>query len=248
MDFSVLLQPENLVALATLTALEIVLGIDNIVFISILSGKLPLEQQAKARRLGLIVAMISRLMLVFTLSWVIKLDKPFVEVLGHGISGKDLILLIGGLFLIAKATKEIYEKMEEHHTKEEDAHVPKKISFTSILVQILFLDLVFSIDSVITAVGMVKDVSVMAVSIVVAVGVMLIFAEAISKFIEAHPSLKMVALSFLLTVGVMLLAEGTGQHINKGYIYFAMAFSLFVEMLNIKTGSRGKKKVTTGAG
>ena len=224
---------ENLVALLTLSALEIVLGIDNIVFISILTGKLAPEQQPKARQIGLGLAMGSRVLLLLTLSWVAKLTTPLFGLWGNEISGRDLTLLLGGLFLIAKATWEIHDKLEgaEHELAGRTRARP---SFASILAQIIVLDVVFSLDSVITAVGMSRSPAVMITAVIVAVLVMMVFAGRISGFIERHPTLKMLALSFLLLIGVMLLAEGFGKHVEKGYIYAAMTFSLFVEMLNIR--------------
>jgi predicted tellurium resistance membrane protein TerC len=229
---SELLTTQNLIALLTLTLLEVVLGIDNIVFISILTGKLPLAERARARRIGLALAMLMRVGLLFALSWVMKLTDPVFAVAGHAISGRDMILLGGGLFLIAKATWEIHDKLEGA----EHAHGSgkKAVTFGSVIVQILVLDIVFSLDSVITAVGMAQHLSIMVIAVVVAVGVMLVFAGAVGDFVERHPTVKMLALSFLILIGVMLVAEGLGQHIPKGYVYFAMAFSLLVEMLNLR--------------
>ncbi len=223
---------ENLIALATLTALEIVLGIDNIVFISILTGKLHPNRRAAGRRIGLALAMGMRILLLLAITWVMRLTQPLFELFGHGFSGRDLILLIGGLFLIAKSTYEIHDKLEgaEHAQAGKIVHA----SFLSVVVQIIVLDLIFSLDSVITAVGMAREIYVMIAAVVIAVGVMMVFAGAVSSFIERHPTFKMLALSFLLLIGVMLTVEGVGQHINKGYIYFAMAFSLFVELLNVR--------------
>jgi len=222
---------EVLVALVTLTAMEIVLGIDNVVFISILTGRLPTEQAALARRLGLSLALLMRIGLLLAISWVMSLTQPLF-VLVRPFSGRDLILLGGGLVLIAKATWEIFDKLEAVH--EEHAPAPTRGALVMVIGQILVMDIVFSLDSVITAVGMANDVWVMVTAMVVAVGVMLLSAGAISRFVEAHPSVKILALSFLLLIGVMLVAEGTGQHVGKGYIYAAMAFSLFVEMLNLR--------------
>ena len=226
-----LLTTENLVALLTLTLLEVVLGIDNIVFISILTGKLPPDQRAKGRRIGLALAMLMRIGLLFALSWVMKLTTPLFSALGREISGRDLILLGGGLFLIAKATWEIHDKLEGG---EHGSATPKKVSFRSVIFQIMLLDIVFSLDSVITAVGMARHIAVMIIAVVVAVGVMLVFANAIGDFVERHPTIKMLALSFLILIGVMLVGEGLGKHIEKGYVYFAMAFSLLVEILNMR--------------
>ena len=226
-----LTNPEIWIALVTLTALEIVLGIDNVVFISILSAKLPLAQQARARRVGLALAMLMRIALLFSLTWIIRLTAPLFSVIGHEISGRDLILLLGGLFLLAKSTHEIHQKLEG-----QEGHVSTRTaaSFGSVLVQILLLDIVFSLDSVITAVGMVDEIAIMVAAVVIAVGFMLVFARPISSFVERHPTVKMLALSFLLLIGFALVAEGFDQHIPKGYIYFAMAFSLGVEMLNLR--------------
>ncbi len=222
--------PAIWIAFLTLTSLEIVLGIDNIVFISILAGKLPREQQAKARRVGLALAMITRILLLLTLAWIVKLTTPLFEVLGKGISGRDLILILGGLFLVAKSTTEIHHKLEGEDRTEVGVHP----SFRSVIIQILILDVVFSLDSVITAVGMVKEVGVMIAAVITAVGVMMFAAAPIGRFVDVHPTVKMLALSFLLLIGVTLIAEGFGQHISKGYIYFAMGFSIFVEMLNLR--------------
>lgn len=224
-------------ALLTLTVLEIVLGIDNIIFISILSAKLPGSQQQRARQLGLGLAMFVRILLLLSLSWLIGLTAPWFTVLGEAISGRDLILGLGGLFLLGKATFEIHDKLEG------DTHGPARAAatFASVIVQILLLDIVFSLDSVITAVGMADDLWVMIVAIVVAVGIMLIAAESVSAFVERHPTVKMLALSFLLLIGVSLVAEAFDQHIPKGYIYFAMAFSVLVEMLNLRV--RGSQPV-----
>jgi predicted tellurium resistance membrane protein TerC len=223
--------PQAWIGLLTLTSLEIVLGIDNVVFISILAGKLPSAQQAGARRTGLLLAMIARIVLLFSLSWVIGLTAPLFAVFGHPVSGRDLVMIVGGLFLIAKATHEVHEKLEGHTGGKSERVAP---SYAAVLVQILLLDIVFSLDSVITAVGMVSQIGVMVVAVVLAVGFMMVFAGTISGFVERHPTVKMLALSFLLMIGVMLMAEGFGQHIPKGYVYFAMAFSVFVEALNIR--------------
>jgi predicted tellurium resistance membrane protein TerC len=222
---------ENAIALATLASLEIVLGIYNIVFISILVAKLPKARQAAARRIGLLLAMGMRIALLLAISWVMGLTETLFAVLGHAFTGRDLILLVGGLFLVAKATYEIHDKLEGGH---HDASAPRAAGFGSILVQIMLLDIVFSLDSVITAVGMAQHVEIMIAAVVIAVGVMMVFAGRIGTFIERHPTLKMLALSFLLLIGVVLIADGFGQHVSKGYIYFAMAFSLFVEVMNIR--------------
>ncbi|HZM00785.1 MAG TPA: TerC family protein [Planctomycetota bacterium] len=233
---------ENLVALLTLTALEIVLGIDNVVFISILSGKLPPEQRDRARRIGLGGAMLMRIGLLLTLSWIMKLTAPLFSPFGHTISGRDLILLLGGLFLIGKATFEIHERVEGHGVA--GAGHAKRVSLRMIVFQIMLLDVVFSLDSVITAVGMARSLAVMVAAVIIAVGVMLVFARPVGDFVEHHPTVKILALSFLLLIGVMLVADGLGQHIPKGYIYFAMAFSLLVEMLNLRMHKRATRAGT----
>ena len=232
------------ISLVTLTLLEIVLGIDNLIFISILSGKLPPEQQAKARKVGLSLALITRILLLCSLAWLVSLDKPFWQARlfnwDLAVSGKDLILLLGGLFLIGKSTKEIHEKLEG-----EDGSVTKHLTptFASVIIQILLIDIVFSLDSVITAVGMVKQIGVMITAVILAMIVMLLFVEQISRFVDRHPTIKMLALSFLILIGTMLVAEGFHQHVNKGYIYFAMAFSVGVEMLNVKLRGKSATKV-----
>ena len=229
--------PQVWVAFLTLLALELVLGVDNVVFISILAGKLPQEQRKRARQVGLSLALITRLLLLFSLSWIIKLTAPLFEMFGHPVSGRDLILLLGGLFLMGKATHEMHNRLEgdEGHAS---ARVPP--SFTGVIVQILLLDVVFSLDSVITAVGMVEQIEVMIAAVIIAVVVMLVSAGAISDFVERHPTVKMLALSFLLLIGVTLVADGLGHHIPKGYIYFAMGFSVFVEVLNLRARAKSK--------
>ena len=229
--------PESLIALLTLTLLEIVLGIDNIIFISILSGKLPKEQQNKARLTGLALAMISRILLLFSIVWIMKLTLPLFSLFGHEISGKDIILVAGGLFLIGKSTFEIHDKLEGGDVHQSGNSVK---SFANVIVQIMLLDVVFSLDSVITAVGMAQELIIMVLAVIIAVGVMMVSSKSISDFVEKHPTVKMLALSFLLLIGVSLIAEGFEQHIPKGYIYFAMAFSVFVEMLNLKIRSNVK--------
>ena len=226
---------EGWIALLTLTVLEIVLGIDNIVFISILAGKLRREVRARARRIGLMLAMVMRVALLLSITWVMRLTAPLFAAMGQEISGRDLILIVGGLFLLAKSTHEIHDKLEG-----EEGHASARVaaSFGAVIVQIMLLDIVFSLDSVITAVCMAEDVAVMIVAVVVAVGVMLVSATAISEFVERHPTVKMLALSFLLLIGVSLVAEGLDQHIPKGYIYFAMGFSIFVEMINLRVRAR----------
>ncbi len=236
--------PEAWIALATLTLLEIVLGIDNIVFISVLSGKLPEDERPKAIRIGLGVAMGSRIALLLAIAWIMRLTAPLFAVLGNELSGKDLILIGGGLFLLAKATVEIHDKLEGEEGHVEKAGVRKwGTTLSGVIVQILLLDLVFSVDSVITAVGMAEDVPVMVIAIVVAVGVMMISAPSVSAFVGEHPTVKMLALSFLLLIGMSLVAEGLDHHIPKGYIYFAMGFSLFVEMLNLRMRAREEAPV-----
>ncbi len=223
--------PEAWIALGALTLLEIVLGIDNIVFISILSNKLPEDQRPLARRVGLGMALVGRILLLLSISWVMGLTAPLFSVLSHAFSGRDLILVAGGLFLIGKATTEIHEKLEGEEGEMESA-LP--VSFASVIAQIFLLDVVFSIDSVVTAVGMADHLMVMIIAVTIAIVIMMVSAERISSFVEAHPTVKMLALSFLLLIGVTLVAEGFGQHIPKGYIYSAMAFSLLVEMLNLR--------------
>jgi predicted tellurium resistance membrane protein TerC len=226
---------ENAVALLTLTSLEIVLGIDNIVFISILCGKLPPQRQARGRRIGLGLAMAMRILLLLSISWVMGLTRPLFQVLDHAFSGRDLILLGGGLFLLAKATWEIHDKLEGAVSEaKKSRRAYRYASFPAVLVQIALLDLVFALDSVITAVGMARAIEIMVAAVVIAVLVMMAFAEVISRFVERHPTLKMLALSFLILIGAMLVLEGFGTHVEKGYIYFAMAFSLTVEMLNLR--------------
>jgi predicted tellurium resistance membrane protein TerC len=254
-SFDNLFTVSNLIALLTLSALEIVLGIDNVVFISILSGKLPENQRPRARRLGLLVAVIARVLLLFTISWIMRLREPFFHVplnpvvyergpggehLPLGISGQDLILLLGGLFLIAKATLEIHHKLEGGESAAAQHPDPQrtknmKVNISGVLVQIMIMDLVFSLDSVITAVGMVDSIWIMVAAVMIAVGVMIIFVNKISDFVERHPTIKMLALSFLILIGVLLVAESVGRHIERGYVYFAMAFSLGVEILNIRS-------------
>jgi predicted tellurium resistance membrane protein TerC len=226
-----LADPQVWIALVTLTVLEIVLGIDNIVFISILAGKLPAASQDRARKIGLLLAMITRILLLCSLAWMIKLTNPLFSILGHDFSGRDLILLGGGLFLMGKSTHEIHDKLEGA-----EGEGPKRVaaSFGSVIVQIMLLDIVFSLDSVITAIGMANHLWVMIAAVVLAVFFMLGASGTISRFVDRHPTIKMLALSFLLLIGLALVAEGFGTHIPKGYIYFAMAFSVFVEMLNLR--------------
>lgn len=241
-----LTNPDAWIGLLTLTVLEIVLGIDNIIFISILAGKLPAAQQARARQVGLGLALITRILLLLSLSWLIGLTAPLFQIpLGflseeaRSISGRDLVLLIGGLFLLGKATYEIHERLEG---SEEHGAKPAAASFTSVIIQIMLLDIVFSLDSVITAVGMVEQVSVMIIAVIIAVVIMLFSAGPISDFVNRHPTIKMLALSFLLLIGMSLVAEGLDQHIPKGYIYFAMAFSVTVEVLNQRAALAARRK------
>ena len=231
--FEWIADPQAWIALFTLTALEIVLGIDNISFISILVGRLPESQRQSARLLGLGLAMIMRIILLLSLTWIMKLTEPLFTVLAQEISGRDIILLVGGLFLVAKSTHEIHHAMTPHDENETEVKV-KKVGFTAILAQIAILDIVFSLDSVITAVGMVDNIQVMIIAIIAAVGVMMFAAKPIGDFVDTHPTLKVLALSFLILIGVTLIAESLDFHIPKGYIYFAMAFSVVVEMINIK--------------
>ena len=223
--------PQTWIALATLTFLEIVLGVDNIIFISILSGKLPEAQQPRARQLGLLGAMLTRVALLFSLASMIRLTRPWFTVIGQEISGRDLIMIVGGLFLIAKSTYEIHDKLEG-----EEGHASSRVaaSFASVIIQIMLLDIVFSIDSVITAVGMVDQLWVMVTAVIISVALMMLSAESISAFVQKHPTIKVLALSFLLLIGMSLLLEGFDNHIRKGYIYFAMGFSVFVEMINLR--------------
>jgi predicted tellurium resistance membrane protein TerC len=237
---------ENMAALMTLTVLEVVLGIDNVVFIAILAAKLPPEQQARARKIGLMLAMGVRILLLLSISWIMGLSEPLFSVFNHTVSGRDLVLLLGGAFLIYKATHEMHDKLEG---SKETIHQPAAAKFGSVITQIILLDIVFSLDSVITAVGMVKEnelhpwqpMLIMITAIVVAVGTMLVFSGKIASFIERHPTTKMLALSFLLMIGLVLVAEGFHQHIEKGYVYSAMAFSVFVELINLRS-----KKASAG--
>ena len=234
--------PNAWIGLVTLSALEIVLGIDNVIFISILSGKLPAQDQPKARRLGLAGAFVTRVLLLLSIAWIVKLTRPLFEVFGHGVSGRDLILIVGGLFLIGKATFEIHAKLEgEEH--DESAAGKAARSLLRVVVQIMIVDIVFSLDSVITAVGMVDDVRLMIAANVVALCVMLPASGAISAFVDRHPTVKMLALSFLVLIGTNLLAEGFGVHVPKGYTYFAMAFSVVVEMLNLRLRKKAESPV-----
>jgi predicted tellurium resistance membrane protein TerC len=232
--------PQAWVGFGTLTVLEIVLGIDNIIFISILASKLPPEQQGKARYIGLGLAMLMRIALLFSLSWIVRLTAPLFAVLGQEISGRDLVLLIGGLFLIGKATREIHERLEG---EEGEASARVAPSLRGVLIQIMLLDIVFSLDSVITAVGMVDQLGVMVAAVVTAVAFMMLFARPVSEFVERHPTVKILALSFLILIGVSLVAEAFDQHIRKGYIYFAMAFSVVVEMLNLRVRKKKAEPV-----
>ncbi len=229
---SAFLTADGLLALVTLSVMEVVLGVDNVVFIAILTGRLPAAQQEKARKIGLTLALGIRIGLLLAISWMMRLTQPLWAPFGHEISGRDLILLGGGIFLIFKATREIYDKVEGEHAH--TAPGGKRAAFAGVLAQILVLDIVFSLDSVITAVGMANDLSIMVVAMVIAMIVMLFSMGAVAGFVERHPSVKILALAFLLLIGVMLMADGFGQHVPKGYIYFAMAFSLLVEMLNLR--------------
>ena len=233
-----LTDPNAWIGLLTLTVLEIVLGIDNIIFISILAGKLPEEQRAKARRLGLLGAFFSRILLLLSIAWVVRLTTPLFTVAGVGISGRGLILILGGLFLIGKATHEIHDKFEGDEHAETTKQAAR--SLAAVVAQIMVIDIVFSLDSVITAVGMVDQVSIMIAANIIALVIMLMASGPISRFVDRHPTVKMLALSFLVLIGTNLVAEGIGQHIPKGYTYFAMAFSVVVEMLNIRIRSRAK--------
>ncbi len=235
-----LTSPEAWIALLTLTVLEIVLGIDNIIFISILSGRLPEAQRARARTVGLALAMLMRLALLASVSWLAGLTRELFTLLGHGVTVRDLVFLAGGLFLIYKATVEIHERLEGS-THDTSAH--RAATFTSVITQIILLDIVFSLDSVITAVGMADHFAVMATAVVIAVGIMMFAAGPVSNFVERHPTVKMLALSFLLLIGMMLIADGLGQHIPKGYIYFAMGFSVMVEFLNLRAAAAKQRRM-----
>ena len=237
MSFEAFLSADGLIALATLTLLEVVLGIDNVIFISILAGKLPLKDQERARTLGLMAAMVMRILLLMSIAWIIRLTAPLFTIFDHAFSGRDLILAGGGLFLIFKATREIHERLEG-----EEAHVTARVSpsFAAVIGQIMLLDIVFSLDSVITAVGMADDLLVMVAAVVIAVAIMMFSAGAVARFVEAHPTVKVLALSFLLLIGCSLIADGFGAHIPKGYIYFAMGFSIFVEVINLRASKKGK--------
>ena len=228
---------DGLVALVTLTVLEVVLGIDNVIFISILSGKLPKTEQERARRIGLMAAMVMRILLLMSIAWIMQLQAEILRIAGRGLSGRDLILIVGGLFLIFKATREIHEKLEG-----EDGQISARVapSLAAVIAQIMLLDIVFSLDSVITAVGMAEDIAIMIAAVVIAVGIMLFSAKSVSEFVDAHPTVKVLALSFLLLIGCSLVADGFGTHIPKGYIYFAMGFSVFVEVINLRVKKRGK--------
>ena len=235
-----LLSPEIWIAFFTLTALELVLGIDNIIFISILVDKLPKEKQELARRIGLFLAMFMRIALLLLLSWIVGLTEPVLTLFGYGVSGRDLTLIAGGLFLIWKSTGEVHQLLEGEEGSE-SAKVAS--SFAGVIAQIIVIDLVFSLDSIITAVGMVSEVGVMIAAVVASVGLMMLFAKSIGEFVSNHPTIKMLALSFLVVVGVVLIADGFGHHVPKGYIYFAMAFSVGVEMLNIRLRKKAAKPV-----
>jgi predicted tellurium resistance membrane protein TerC len=234
------MQPATWLALFTLTALELVLGIDNVIFISILVDKLPPHQRERARRIGLFLAMFMRIALLFLLSWIVGLTAPMFSVLEHPISGRDLILIAGGLFLIWKSTKEVHQLLEG---EEGEASNGVKAKFGAVLFQIILIDLVFSLDSIITAVGMVDEVAIMVAAVVLSVGLMLCFASAIGRFVSAHPTIKMLALSFLFVIGTVLMADGFGHHVPKGYIYSALAFSLMVEWLNLRYRTRRRAPV-----
>lgn len=240
-----LANPETWIALITLTVLEIVLGIDNIIFISILSGKLPEHQQERGRRIGLLMAMGTRILLLLFLAWIIRLTEPIITIAGKQLSGRDIILIIGGLFLLAKSTFEIHEKLEG-----EEGHATAKVgaSFAGVIIQIALLDIIFSLDSVITAVGMAEHVEVMIAAVMIAVGVMLVSVNTISDFVDQHPTIKILALSFLLLIGFSLVSEGLGLHIPKGYIYFAMAFSVMVEFLNLRLRSSRQEPLQLRSG
>jgi predicted tellurium resistance membrane protein TerC len=234
---------ENAIALLTLTVLEIVLGIDNIIFISILADRLPKDEQSRGRQSGLLLAMLTRILLLLSLSWIIRLENPLFSIFTINITGRDLILLAGGIFLIAKSTMEIHDKLEGKTEEEHTGSKKKRVTLASVVLQIGLLDIVFSLDSVITAVGMAKEILIMILAVIIAVIIMLFASGSISKFVNGHPTIKILALSFLLLIGTSLLVQGLHQEIPKGYIYFAMAFSVFVEMLNLRV--RGKSQPVT---
>lgn len=240
MDFSWLSNPESWIALVTLVVLELVLGVDNIIFISILAGKLPKADQSRARTTGIMLAVISRILLLLSLSWIISLEEPLFHVFGFGFSGHNLILIAGGIFLLYKSTSEIHDKLEG-----QEGHASAKVAanFASVIIQIMLLDVVFSLDSVITAVGMSKDLMIMIIAVIVAAGVMIFTSGPIGDFVEGHPTVKMLALSFLLMIGLTLILDGFGREIPKGYVYFAMGFSIFVEMINLRVRDSHVKPV-----
>lgn len=240
MDFSWIANPESWIALVTLIVLELVLGVDNIIFISILAGKLPKADQSRARTTGIMLAVISRILLLLSLSWIISLEEPLFHVFGFGFSGHNLILIVGGLFLLYKSTSEIHEKLEG-----QEGHASAKVAanFASVIIQIMLLDVVFSLDSVITAVGMSKDLMIMIIAVIAAAGVMIFLSKPIGDFVENHPTVKMLALSFLLMIGLTLILDGFGREIPKGYVYFAMGFSIFVEMINLRVRASHVKPV-----
>ena len=241
MDWSWLSQPETWIAFLTLVALELVLGVDNVIFISILAGKLPAEQQQRARSTGILMAVVTRILLLLSISWIIGLTEPLFRVLGFDISGRDIVLIAGGLFLLWKSVHEIHQKLEG-----EEGHASAKIraSFWSVIFQIMLLDIVFSLDSVITAVGMVDHIAIMVAAVIIAAAVMVFTATPLANFVEKHPTIKMLALSFLLLIGFTLIVEGLHQHIPKGYIYFAMGFSVLVEMLNLRLRTKAPEPVS----
>jgi predicted tellurium resistance membrane protein TerC len=239
-DFSWISNPESWIALVTLIVLELVLGVDNIIFISILAGKLPKADQSRARTTGIMLAVISRILLLLSLSWIISLEEPLFHIFGFGFSGHNLILIAGGLFLLYKSTSEIHDKLEG-----QEGHASAKVAanFVSVIIQIMLLDVVFSLDSVITAVGMSKELMIMIIAVIVAAGVMIFTSGPIGDFVEGHPTVKMLALSFLLMIGLTLILDGFGQEIPKGYVYFAMGFSIFVEMINLRVRDSHVKPV-----
>jgi predicted tellurium resistance membrane protein TerC len=246
MDFSIFSEPATWFSIVTLTFMEIVLGIDNIIFISITAGKLPAHQQKKARNLGLLCALLFRVMLLLSITWIIGLQEPLFHIAGYGISGRNLILLFGGLFLLAKSTLEIHHKVEKSHETETAKPIGGSSAFNMVVLQIIFLDIIFSFDSILTAVGLTPHIIIMIIAVVLSMIVMMIFSGAVSKFINQHPTLQVLALSFLILIGVTLILEGMpeqlGIHVSKGYIYFAIFFSLGVELLNMRFRSKNKKQ------
>lgn len=246
MDFSLFLEPSTWISILTLTFMEVVLGIDNIIFISITAGKLPAHEQKRARNLGLLCALVFRVLLLLSITWIIGLQEPLFRIFGYPMSGRNLILLFGGIFLLAKSTVEIHHKVENHHEEKDTISKKAKSAFNMVVLQIIFLDIVFSFDSILTAVGLTPHVIIMIIAVVISMGIMMLFSGAVSKFINKHPTLQVLALSFLILIGLTLILEGMpedlGIHVSKGYIYFAIFFSLTVELLNMRLRAKNKKQ------